>query len=395
MKVAFILMQFPSPTETFASNDITMLNKLGVDISVFSMKPNHKNHLEMLIDRKLESLNISSSNFKHIFFGVFLMLLNPLKTIDLLGWIIRTEKRSVLELLKCLLLVPSSIAIHQRIVKNNPDIVHLFWGHYPSIVGYLVKRYNKSIKLSTFLGAYDLCLSLDISKFILKRSDFIFTHSFSNILQIVKLGINKDKIEIIHRGVDTNKINEVVSEVKSIKGKIISAGKLTSEKNFDLSIKFLKKLVDRGGNFYLDIVGSGPELSKLKKLTDDLLLNERVKFYSHMTQDRLFTKMAESQFFIMTSSKQSERLPNVIKEAMYCGCVCVSLRTQGLDELITHKVNGFIFDEIDLDLEDFFLHSSGSKLKGISSNAKRTINEQFQLKKSMLKYKEKWERIKC
>jgi glycosyltransferase involved in cell wall biosynthesis len=208
---------------------------------------------------------------------------------------------------------------------------------------------------------------------------------------LLQMGVSEKSVEVVHRGVDVKKIDRAVSGVLRIEGKIITAGKLIPEKNFDLSIHFIKKLIDKGGNFYLDIIGSGPELSKLERLTKDLHLNERIKFYSHMSQQNLFVKMAESQFFIMTSSKQSERLPNVIKEAMYCGCICASFRTQGLDELMNSTVNGFIFDEINKDLEEFFLLTSEWQLNKIASNARSTISEKFQIKQSMLKYIEKWE----
>jgi glycosyltransferase involved in cell wall biosynthesis len=384
-------MQFPATTETFASNDVLMLKKLGVDISVFSLKPKHKKHTIMIHERGLEGVNIFNCTLRNILLGFFSMLRSPLKTLDLAKWIFNNERSNIKEVIKCLLLIPSSFAVYKQIVKLRPEVVHLFWGHYPSTVGYLIYKYEPKILLSIFLGAYDLCLNLKISKFIAEKSDFIFTHSYSNIPMFLKMGLPKGKIEIIHRGVDVKKIDRAVSGVLSIEGKIITAGKLIPEKNFDLSIHFIKKLIDKGGNFYLDIIGSGPELSKLERLTKDLHLNERIKFYSHMSQQNLFVKMAESQFFIMTSSKQSERLPNVIKEAMYCGCICASFRTQGLDELMNSTVNGFIFDEINKDLEEFFLLTSEWQLNKIASNARSTISEKFQIKQSMLKYIEKWE----
>ena len=41
MKVAYVTMQFPVPSETFACNDIKMLLEKGVDISVFTLKNKH------------------------------------------------------------------------------------------------------------------------------------------------------------------------------------------------------------------------------------------------------------------------------------------------------------------------------------------------------------------
>lgn len=391
MKVAYVTMQFPAPTETFASNDVQELKKLDIDVSVYSLKPKHKKHTTMIAERKLEDVDIFSCTLKNIIFGFFLMLGSPIRAINLAKWIVNNERSNIKELIKCLLLIPSSFVLFKEIVKFQPVVVHLFWGHYPSIVGYLIYKYEPKMLLSIFLGAYDLCLNLKISKSILEKSDRIFTHSYSNIAMLTKMGVLKSRVEVVHRGINVKEIDNVTSGISHTKGKILTAGKLIPEKNFDMTILFFKKLIDRGGDFYLDIIGSGPELSNLKKLTKDLFLNERVNFYSHMAQQNLFVRMAKSQFYIMTSSKQSERLPNAIKEAMYCGCVCVSLRTQGLDELINSKVNGYIFEEIGKDLEDFFMLSSELELNKISENAKRTISGQFQINQSMSQYIDKWE----
>ena len=32
--------------------------------------------------------------------------------------------------------------------KEKPDVVHLFWGHYPSLVGFLVNKVLKNSKIS-------------------------------------------------------------------------------------------------------------------------------------------------------------------------------------------------------------------------------------------------------
>ena len=66
--------------------------------------------------------------------------------------------------------------------------------------------------------------------------------------------------------------------------------------------------------------------------------------------------MAESRYFIFLSNKKSERLPNVLKEAMQCGCVCISSKTKGIEELIQHGVNGFTISNYNPhDVRKYFL----------------------------------------
>ena len=55
--------------------------------------------------------------------------------------------------------------------------------------------------------------------------------------------------------------------------------------------------------------------------------------------------MASSDIFLFLSSKAGERLPNVVKEAMLAGCICIVSNTPVIDELIEDGKTGFIIEE--------------------------------------------------
>jgi glycosyltransferase involved in cell wall biosynthesis len=384
-------MQFPATTETFASTDVNTLSKMGNDVFVYSLKGEHSKHYRMIAERGLNKANIFSCNIKCYLYGFILALTKIIDTAHLVGWIIKSEANNPKELIKCLLLIPPSLVIFSKIIKTKPDVVHLFWGHYPSIVGYLIKKFDKKITLSVFLGAYDLSLELGVSKSLVNISDLVFTHSRSNMNQIYKLGVERNKINVVHRGVDLEYIENITSGIKMKKKKIVSAGRLIYEKRFDLVILLLKELIDSGNKYTLDIIGSGPDLGRLKLLVNTLLLDNHVKFKSHMSQKDLFINLAQAQFFFLLSEKESERLPNIIKEAMFCKCVCISSKTQGIQELITHKVSGFVVSVKEYkSIRLLLLNCSEDDFEYIANNAQKTIEDNFDTLISMSKYKEKW-----
>ena len=88
--------------------------------------------------------------------------------------------------------------------------------------------------------------------------------------------------------------------------------------------------------------------------------------------------------------KKSERLPNTVKEAMYCGCICLSSNTQGISELVDDQVNGFIFDKLDSKCNDLFLNISNKKIKDMQKKAKEKIRKDFDISDSMHIYKNVW-----
>lgn len=394
MKIAYITMGFPVPTETFASIDIKAVMDKGNKVNVYSLRPKHKKHDIMIRDRNLIDINIDNITYLELILSPLIMMLHPLKTLDLIMWLTRLEKNNLFQLLKCLLLVPSSIFIYKKIKKNLPDIVHLFWGHYPSIVGYLVQKYLPDTEMTIFLGAYDLELNLSISKFVSKKTSFVFTHSESNIEFLKSIGIEESKIRLVYRSVDYNFIKEVTKGIIKNKKKIISSGRLIKEKKFDLVINRFSELLTYDNLLTLEIIGSGPEKSNLISLCRNLNIEKKVNFVPHANQIDLFKKMASAQYFLFLSDKKSERLSNVIKEAMACKCICICSKTNGINELITDGFNGFILKNYnDSNLEYYFTISEEVQ-KLLTHNADMTIKNNFNIVKSHQQYLNIWKKIR-
>ncbi len=57
--------------------------------------------------------------------------------------------------------------------------------------------------------------------------------------------------------------------------------------------------------------------------------------------------MARSRVFLFLSTKVSERLPNVVKEAMLASCHCIVSETPGIRELVEPGVTGEIVPDLD------------------------------------------------
>lgn len=392
MKISYITMGFPTPTETFASIDIKATLDKGNKVNVYSLKPKHKKHHKMIRDRNLIGINISNINYLELILSPVIIFLHPLKTAKLIIWLVRLEKNNPFQLIKCLLLVPSSIYTYRKIKNDLPDIVHLFWGHYPSITGYLIQKYLPNTLMTTFLGAYDLELNLSISNYVAKKASYIFTHSKSNIDLLKLRGIKESKIKLVYRGIDYNFIKESTKEIKKISKKIISSGKLIKEKKFDLVLKKFSELHKYDSMFTIEIIGSGPEKFNLIKLSKELNIEEKVKFISHVNQIDLFKSMASAEYFLFLSEKKSERLSNVIKEAMACKCICICSNTFGINELIIDGFNGYIFKDTN-NFIDYFNISKKTK-DVLIDNSDMTIKNDFNIFNSNEQYINTWKKIK-
>lgn len=384
-------MQFPAPSETFTSNDVLQLKKLGVDISVYGLKPKHKEHLSLISERKLFGIPIFNTNLTEYFIGIYELLKSPLLLMQLFSWILLNEFKKPKHLLKILILIPLSFYILSKLKLKKIDILHLYWGHYPSIVGFLVHKRLPDVSISIFLGAYDLEYSLGISKSMCSMSDYIFTHSKANISQFKELGIDTNNINIIHRGTDTEKFLEVLSKENKKNNLWLTAGRLLPSKGFDKVLDVFKDYKELNIDSKLLILGEGPYKTELIKKIKLLNLTNDVEFLGHLRHEEVLKYMKRVNIFILLSSKKGERLPNVIKEAMLAECICVSSVTPGIDELINDKTNGLIFSVEEYSKIAQYINSlTSDEIYKIQKNAKKTIIENFDIKLSMKKYLDIW-----
>jgi len=101
---------------------------------------------------------------------------------------------------------------------------------------------------------------------------------------------------------------------------ISSAGTLTKRKGFNDLIHALRELHDRGRTVRLAIFGEGPMREELESLVRRLRLEEAVWFAGRVENPLKY--FARSRVSVLAS--YSEGLPNVLVEAMMCGCTPVA-----------------------------------------------------------------------
>lgn len=341
--LAILTVQHPTPSESFNSTEIIELKKYFDKIKIFNLKAPHENELSLIKDQALQNIKISSSSFYSVIYGIFLACCKTPALIELFLIIFKNVSFTKLEFYKCLAFIPRSFSIAKELLSYQPDYIYLMWGHYtclPAILYNLISK-KSSAQTTQFLGAYDLKKTPKLSSYFANSfAKNVRTHSYSNIKTLEKIGIKKSKIVILYRGC---KLYEKISVNHKDPNLIISAGRLIVEKHFDQVILTFAKYKKRYNPYAsLKIAGDGPEKANLLRLIKDLRLESNVQLLGHLDQLELFKLMNKAQYFLFLSASASERLPNVIKEAMYRECICISSNTAGIKELIDPDFSGFI-----------------------------------------------------
>lgn len=398
MKVAYITMQFPVPSETFACNDVRTLKKMGVEVSVHGLRPPHPDAEIMLRERGLEGTCVTHTTIATLGRGFTYGLRHFSKVFDLLAWLIRVTLKQPVEFVKSLILIPRVLEIYETLQTKKPGVVHIYWGHYPSLVAYLVERYLPEIAISVSLSAYDLHTEFGGTSFVAQRADMVKTLAQANINHIEKsFGVPAEKIEVIYDSVDMTKLDaQLIASKKLSPGKkrIVSVGRLIDGKGMSDVLDVFSQVYKAFPNTCLTILGDGPLREALEAKARALGIEKATVFGGHVNHDEVFKELAVADIFLFMS--KSERLPNVVKEAMLSRCVCVVSNTVGIEELIPSRSYGYIVPCGDI------TQATASVLNILNApeqhlemlvKAERHIRENFDVAISAAKYIKLWKKI--
>lgn len=111
---------------------------------------------------------------------------------------------------------------------------------------------------------------------------------------------------------------------------VVFLGRLVSQKGCDVLIKAFGKLEQP---YTLNIIGDGPEKTKLKHLVQESGLRNSVKFLGTIRGTEL-ARMLNRHKVLVVPSASSEGFGMVVLEGMACGCKLVASNAAGLVEAV-------------------------------------------------------------
>lgn len=136
---------------------------------------------------------------------------------------------------------------------------------------------------------------------------------------------------------------------------VLTVSRLAERKNVHSCLIAMSRLRERGiHNFHYTIAGKGPLLSKLRQLASDLSLDEQVTFLGYVPDAELPGLYMRSDIFLHPQTSVGEGIDFegfglVIADAMSFGCVVIVGKDGGPKDFVSHGMNGFVVDGLDVD----------------------------------------------
>ena len=187
------------------------------------------------------------------------------------------------------------------------------------------------------------------------------------------------KIYVMANPVRTDLFQIVRSHTQDEKSKltVISVGRLSPQKNYEMLIKAFSLSEELRESFMVRIYGEGPSQEELEKKIKNNGVSDSIQLMGRSTD--MWNVYASADLFVMTS--RFEGMPNALMEAMASGLPCISTNCPtGPSDLIKTYENGILVDVDDVQaLIDALLYMKRDKRSTVlfSEKARSTIYSNY------------------
>lgn len=237
---------------------------------------------------------------------------------------------------------------------------------------------------------FSISLQKKVRSFSIKKSDIVVTPSQHLKNFILNLGF-KNKIEIINNGVFIPEENTNIFTNDQINITIVS--RLVSHKNIKKIIRAISDLNDP--LIYLNIIGDGPELNQLQKISLESNNKDNIIFHGKLNRDDINHIFLKSDIYIQASNY--EGLPHSLLEAMSYGIPVLCTPVGECKEILGNEDRGYILDlpvsknNIKSKISEIIGEKDVANKKG--ERGKDFINEKYNLTNSFNLYKNLFTRL--
>jgi len=280
------------------------------------------------------------------------------------------------------------------IKKLNLDIIH---SHQPYSLGSEALKFSKKLNIPIVFtyhikyedySHYIPLLPESISKKYIRKTTTKYSDQCDNIIapstaikkMLVDRGI-KSPISIIPSGINIDNFKKDTGQKSEIRKKynvnpddilLITACRLTEEKNLGFLVKSFAKIKQRYNNVKFMIVGDGAVKQDLEKLAEELGVKNSIIFTGLVNRTEIVGLYQASDIFIFASKTETQGL--VAVEAMAAGDPVVAVKASGIEDMVKNKEDGFLTSESEEEFSESVLKIINNKNLREKMSAQAKIN---------------------
>ena len=353
--LGMILKGYPRISETFISNEILLLEKLGFPIHLFSMRQpresfTHQNvtQIQAGVDYLPETLLRPLP--KLLYHNCLLAVRRPgpyaqaLK--KALRRFMRTRKSATLKhlfqagyLVRCLIPASHSLHLHAHFA-HSPASVAMF----ASILSGLPFSFTAHAKDIYTSDPRQLREKMAMAKFVVTCTEYNRRY-----LKALADGIPRPIYRVYH-GIDTEMFTEHtdISANANPPYRILTVARLIAKKGLPTVYKALKILKDKGIAFKHTLIGDGEDRETILDLVNALGLSEQTRWLGTQPHDVVREQYNRAHLFVLgcqvAPNGDRDGIPNVLFESMAMGVPVVATTVSAIPELVETEKTGLLVD---------------------------------------------------
>lgn len=360
LKIAVVVGQFPTVSETFITNQIGFLKQSGHDVDILCLGKKNDNTLQNTTVSKYQLLEHTQ-----VFSWRHLMPLNKIMRLFLLFSILFKSlgSRVFFKLFKSLNPIKyktNAFNFNQFFRTyytyffelNAYDVVHVHFGDNAVRIEKLLKRHTKKIVV-TFHGYDAHYFEAPFYKNLQSLTNIQFTvntHFLKD--KLIHLGFPESKIKILHAGFDMTYFKPDSKPHDTFN--LLFVGRLIELKAPLLAIKITECVVKRGyTNVHLSIVGDGEDYDKCLAYVNLKNLHHAISMHGSANQDEIKEIMSKTDVFlfpgIIDKQGRCETQGLVAQEAQAMAIPVLVSDVGGTKEGMVHNQTGYVVKSQDIE----------------------------------------------
>lgn len=247
----------------------------------------------------------------------------------------------------------------QVLASGSIRHLHAHFCHTATTVAMLASRLC-GVPFSFTAHAKDIYLRRlnpdDLLQLKISRAKFVVTCTKANRDYLERLNPAGTPIHAIYHGLDTSKFAPATTtgerDGHSPAPLILSVGRLVEKKGFPYLVEACRRLKDKGHQFRCRIVGGmGADSDRVRALIGELQLDDVVTLSQAVTQEELTRIYQQATIFALPcqvlDNGDRDGIPNVLVEAMATEMPVVSTAVSAIPELIEDGVTGLLAPQKD------------------------------------------------
>jgi glycosyltransferase involved in cell wall biosynthesis len=349
--LGYILKGYPRISETFISNEILLLEKLGFKMRLFPMRQPRESFSHASVKEIQAQVDYLPTELLPDFFrllrpNIFLALKKPKQFKATLQTAARgVSKGKELATLKHLL--QAGYLTYNHLEKDtNIAQLHGHFAHSPTSVTMFASLLS-GIPFSFTAHAKDIYTS-DKEK-IRKKIDhaqFVVTCTKHNKEYLQAIAGNcPTPIHCVYHGIDLNLFRQTEPHPETHNPfKILTVARMTEKKGLVTIYEALAGLHQKGIQFQHTLIGDGDDREKILALISSLGLENNCRWIGTQTHEEVLVHFKASDLFVLGCeiAKNGDRdgIPNVLVESLAMGVPALSTKVSAIPEILIDGKTG-------------------------------------------------------